>query len=83
MKIDGLDWIDRLHKTRQECERKRKQLGFSRVEWLRRVEQEADRIRSKMAAKGPAHRRRQNAIRQLAPQMKGALRWKAVSVFSG
>jgi hypothetical protein len=51
MKIDGLDWMDWLHKTRRESEQKRKQLGLSRVEWLRRIEQEADQIRSEMAAK--------------------------------
>jgi hypothetical protein len=51
MKIDGLDWMDWLHKTRRESEQKRKQLGLSRVEWLRRIGQEADRIRSEMAAK--------------------------------
>jgi len=51
MKIDGLDWMDWLHKTRRESEQKRKQLGFTRVEWLGRIGQEADRIRSEMAAK--------------------------------
>jgi len=51
MKIDGLDWMDWLHKTRRDSEQKRKQLGFSRVEWLRRIGQEADQIRSEMAAK--------------------------------
>jgi|WetSurMetagenome_2_1015567.scaffolds.fasta_scaffold1770868_1 hypothetical protein len=51
MRIDGLDWMDWLHKTRRESELKRKQLGLSQMEWLRRVEQEADQIRSEMAAK--------------------------------
>ena len=51
MKIDGLDWMDWLHKTRRESEMKRKQLGLSRLEWLRRIGQEADQIRSEMAAK--------------------------------
>ena len=51
MKIDGLDWMDWLHKTRRESEQKRKQLGLSRVEWLGRIGQEADQIRSEMAAK--------------------------------
>jgi hypothetical protein len=51
MKIDGLDWMDWLQKTRREYEQKRKQLGLSRVEWLGRIAQEADQIRSEMAAK--------------------------------
>ena len=51
MKIDGLDWMDWLHKTRRESEQKRKQLGLSRVEWLRRIGQDADQTRSEVAAK--------------------------------
>lgn len=51
MKIDGLDWMDWLHKTRRESEQKRKRLGLSRVEWLGRIGQEVDQIRSEMAAK--------------------------------
>jgi len=50
MKIDGLEWMDWLHTTRRESERERKRLGLSRVEWLRRIEQEADQIRSELAA---------------------------------
>jgi hypothetical protein len=51
MKIDGLDWMDWLHKTRRESEQERKRLGLSRVEWLRRIGQEADQIRSELTAK--------------------------------
>jgi len=51
MKVDGLDWMDWLHKTRRESEQKRRQLGLSRVEWLRRIEREADQILQEMAAK--------------------------------
>ena len=50
MKIDGLEWMDWLHKTRRESEQERKRLGLSRVEWLRRMEQEADRIRAELNA---------------------------------
>jgi hypothetical protein len=49
MKIDGLDWMDWLHKIRQESEEERKRLGLSRVEWLERMEQEADRIRAELS----------------------------------
>lgn len=69
MKIDGLDWMDWLHKTRRESEQERKRLGLSRVEWLKRMEQEADRIRAELNAPAqlvardkpatkPPHRRR-------------------------
>jgi hypothetical protein len=51
MKIDGLDWMDWLHKTRRESEQERKRLGLSRVEWLRRIENEADQIRSELTAR--------------------------------
>jgi hypothetical protein len=49
MKIEGLDWMDWLHKTRRESEQERKRLGLSRVEWLKRMEQEADRIRAELS----------------------------------
>jgi hypothetical protein len=48
MKIDGLEWMDWLHKTRRESEQERKRLGLSRVEWLKRMEREADRIRAEL-----------------------------------
>jgi len=41
-----MDW---LHKTRRESEQERKRLGLSRVEWLKRMEQEADRIRAELS----------------------------------
>ena len=50
MKIDGLEWMDWLHKTRRESEQERKRLGLSRVEWLKRMEQEASRIRAELSA---------------------------------
>jgi hypothetical protein len=50
MKIDGLDWMDWLHKTRRESEQERKRLGLSRVEWLKRIEQEAEQIRTELLA---------------------------------
>lgn len=51
MKIDGLDWMDWLHKVRREFEEERKRLGLSRVEWLKRMESEADQIRAELAAR--------------------------------
>jgi len=37
MKIDGLDWLDWLHKVRREAEEKRIRDGLSVEEWLRRA----------------------------------------------
>jgi hypothetical protein len=51
MKIDGLDWMDWLHKIRRESEEERKRLGFSRVDWLRRMEREAEDIRAELASR--------------------------------
>ena len=48
MKIDGLEWMDWLHKTRCESESERKRLGQSRVEWLARIEREAEQIRAEV-----------------------------------
>ena len=48
MKIDGLDWMDWLHKIRAESEEERKRLGISGVEWLERVEAEADLIQKEI-----------------------------------
>jgi hypothetical protein len=42
-----MDW---LHKTRRKSEQERKRLGLSRVEWLKGMEQEADRIRAGLNA---------------------------------
>jgi hypothetical protein len=49
MKIDGLDWMDWLHKMRAESEEERKRLGISGAEWLRRATKEADAILAELA----------------------------------
>lgn len=46
MKIDGLDWIDWLHKTRRELEEKRIREGLSVEEWLRQLRASDDRRRA-------------------------------------
>ena len=51
MKIDGLEWLDWLHKTRRESEQERKRLGLSRIEWLARIEREAEQIRAELSAR--------------------------------
>lgn len=42
MKIEGMDWMEWLHKMRAKEEEKRQREGISLAEWLRRVNEEAD-----------------------------------------
>jgi hypothetical protein len=49
MKIDGLDWMDWLHKTRQEMENERKRRGQSEVEWLREARARAEAMKRELA----------------------------------
>ncbi len=44
MKIDGLDWMDWLHKMRAEAEEKRVREGISGAEWLRRAAAHAQEV---------------------------------------
>ncbi len=44
MKIDGLDWMDWLHKKRAEEEEKRLREGISGAEWLRRASAHAQEV---------------------------------------
>ena len=50
MKIEGMDWMDWLHKARRESEAERKRLGLSGEEWLRRIEERAKEIRKEITA---------------------------------
>ena len=42
MKIEDMDWMERLHEMRRKEEEKRIREGMSMAEWLRRVNAEAD-----------------------------------------
>lgn len=42
MKVDGLDWIDWLHKAREESERERIRRGISGREWLKEMRARAE-----------------------------------------
>jgi hypothetical protein len=44
MKIDGLDWMDWLHRKRAEEEEKRIREGISGAEWLRRASAHAQEV---------------------------------------
>lgn len=50
MKIDGLEWIDWLHKVRHEAEAKRIRDGLSVEEWLRRAAARDDEVRAGLTA---------------------------------
>ena len=50
MKIDGMDWMDWLHKIRRDSEAERKRLGLSGEEWLRRKDERAVEIRKEIAS---------------------------------
>jgi len=51
MKIDGLDWMDWLHKTRQEMEDERKRSGQSEVEWLKEAGARARAIKQELVGR--------------------------------
>jgi hypothetical protein len=44
MKIEGLDWMDWLHKKRAEEEERRMREGISGAEWLRRISVHAEEV---------------------------------------
>ena len=51
MKIDGLDWMDWLHKTRQKMEDERKRSGQSEVEWLKEAGARARAIKQELVGR--------------------------------
>jgi hypothetical protein len=54
MKIDGLDWMDWLHKQRAEAEAERKRSGQSLADWLKQTEEHAREIRREIDAMAPS-----------------------------
>jgi len=48
MESQQQDWLDRLHQMRREEEEKRIRDGVSMTEWLKRVNEEARAIRSRV-----------------------------------
>ncbi len=61
MKVDGLDWMDWLHKVRHESEDERKRLGLSGEEWLRQGRARAEAIMAARAREHPPVARDRNA----------------------
>jgi len=49
MKIDGMDWMDWLHRLRAESEAERKRQGISIAERLGRAEATADRVERELS----------------------------------
>jgi hypothetical protein len=50
MKIDGLEWMDWLHRIRRESQEERQRLGLSYAERLARAEQVADAVTEELAS---------------------------------
>jgi hypothetical protein len=50
MKIDGLEWMDWLHRIRRESEEERRRLGLSYAERLARAERAADAVTEELAS---------------------------------
>jgi len=51
MRIDGLDWMDWLHRTRQEMEEERRRSGRSEDEWLKDAGARARAIKQKLTSR--------------------------------
>jgi len=67
MKIDGLDWIDWLHKKREESESERKRRGISGADWLKEIRARAEAFMEERTGQDSAVVRDRNADR---PQTK-------------
>jgi hypothetical protein len=52
MKNESPDWMERLHEMRREEEERRIREGVSMVEWLRRVDAEADAVIAELGGDG-------------------------------
>ena len=52
MKIEGMDWMDWLHKVRREMEAKRIREGLSVEEWLRRAALRDKEVRAGLRSSG-------------------------------
>ena len=55
MKIDGLDFLDWLHKTRRESEIERKRKGIDGVEWLRMISRRSRLLRKRTPKRTSGH----------------------------
>jgi len=53
MKIDGLDWMEWLHKKREESENERKRRGISGAEWLKEIRARAEAYMEERASQSP------------------------------
>jgi hypothetical protein len=63
MKVDGLDWIDWLHKAREKSERERIRRGISGAEWLKEIRTRAEAFKRERASHEASvvHDRKQGA----------------------
>jgi hypothetical protein len=49
MEIDGMEFLDWLHRIRRESAAERKRRGISGVEWLKQVEERAAAVEKEIA----------------------------------
>ena len=67
MKIDGLDWMEWLHKKREESEIERKRRGISGAEWLKEIRARAEAYMKECASQDSAVARDRPATNRAAP----------------
>ena len=67
MKIDGLDWMEWLHKKREESERERKRRGISGAEWLKEIRARAEAYMKERASQDSAVARDKPASKPPCP----------------
>jgi hypothetical protein len=68
MKIDGLDWMEWLHKKREESENESKRRGISGAEWLKEIRARAEAY---MKEREPGLRRSPATSRQRSSDGSG------------
>jgi hypothetical protein len=67
MKIDGLDWMEWLHKKREESENERKRRGISGAEWLKEIRARAEAYMKERTHRDSAVARDRPATKRAAP----------------
>ncbi|MCX6842323.1 MAG: hypothetical protein NTX53_08605 [candidate division WOR-3 bacterium] len=67
MKIDGLDWMEWLHKKREESENERKRRGISGAEWLKEIRVRAEAYMKERASRNSTIARDRPATKRPHP----------------
>ncbi|MBM3331260.1 hypothetical protein FJY68_05320 [candidate division WOR-3 bacterium] len=51
MKVEGMDWMDWLHKVREESEKERIRRGIGGAEWLKQIRARAEAFKRERAGR--------------------------------